>query len=283
MGRPIDEVNERTHRLPLPVRRLAARALLQAYVGRNSAYGLPEPDHRVFESHLLVNSRLLYHLRHGDLTVQPDVEELRGDRYQSRLVARFAAAQRRAPAAARRFSVVESAPSPRMSPYRYVDSPRHRLEIEHVTYERLLQAEIDRFDRYSVQRPSTAHPLETVLGDRRRGGQRAAPVHADRRRDAPAAPGSRSARLLRGRRLRARQPRGRARTGQCSSAGSAASGGRSRWTSLVSAGPTSRTRSTTVTRATRPTWPARWTPSTFVGSTWSATTWAAGGFWSTPR
>ncbi len=217
MGRPVDELNELTLRLRLPLsaRRAASRFLLRSFVGRHSDYGLPAPDHRVFESHLVINSRLLYHLRHGDVTVKPDIAELRGDRvlftdgteeeidaivyatgylpsfdflddaeldwregmpelylhifhprrddffivgmvqpdvgiwrladYQARLVAGFVAAREQCPALTKRLEHAKRGPSPRMSPYSYVPSQRHRVEVEHSTYERILKQHLRSF------------------------------------------------------------------------------------------------------------------------------------------
>jgi len=40
---------------------------------------LPKPDHKLFESHPIVNDQILHHLTHGDVAVKPDVERLDGD------------------------------------------------------------------------------------------------------------------------------------------------------------------------------------------------------------
>jgi cation diffusion facilitator CzcD-associated flavoprotein CzcO len=41
-------------------------------------YGIPEPDHKLYESHPIVNSQLLYHLGHGDIQIRPNVERFDG-------------------------------------------------------------------------------------------------------------------------------------------------------------------------------------------------------------
>lgn len=233
LGRPVDEWNELTLRLrlPVPARRAAAKLLLRTFVGRHSDYGLPAPDHRVFESHVVVNSRLPYHLRHGDVTVKPDIAELRGDRvlfndgteeeidaivyatgylpsfdfledaelawrdgfpelylnvfhprfddffvvgmaqptvgiwrladYQARLVAGFVAGRERYPALAKRLQRAKTGPSPRMSPYSYLPSQRHRLEVEHSTYERVLKKYLASFDKL---RPPVSTGGSPVIG-----------------------------------------------------------------------------------------------------------------------
>jgi cation diffusion facilitator CzcD-associated flavoprotein CzcO len=53
--------------------------LVDALVGDLTRYGLPEPDHRLLESHPIMNTQILHHLAHGDITAKPDVRELRGD------------------------------------------------------------------------------------------------------------------------------------------------------------------------------------------------------------
>ncbi len=46
--------------------------------GQAGKYGFPKPDYKLYESHPVVNSLVLYHAGHGDLTVQPDIERLEG-------------------------------------------------------------------------------------------------------------------------------------------------------------------------------------------------------------
>jgi cation diffusion facilitator CzcD-associated flavoprotein CzcO len=79
-GRPIDQVGELSLklRLPLPVRRALNQLVLRAVVGKPEEYGLPRPDHRLLESHPIVNSRILPAIRRGDLRPKPDVAQLRG-------------------------------------------------------------------------------------------------------------------------------------------------------------------------------------------------------------
>jgi hypothetical protein len=83
-GKPIDETGEMVLRwgLPLWLRRAVARLLLRVAVGDVRRYGLPAPDHRLFESHPIVNSQLLYFAGHGRIRVKPDVARLAGDRVQ---------------------------------------------------------------------------------------------------------------------------------------------------------------------------------------------------------
>jgi len=81
-GVPTDHLHQSAHRrlgfLPLSWRMKVNELLLRVLNGPNSAYGLPEPDHPFGATHPTVNSELLYFLRHGEITPQPDIERLDG-------------------------------------------------------------------------------------------------------------------------------------------------------------------------------------------------------------
>jgi cation diffusion facilitator CzcD-associated flavoprotein CzcO len=82
-GLPADVVYEFTLKLHLPMflRRFFGKLILRLNsAGTPEGYGLPRPDHKLFEEHILINSTLLYHLGQGDITPKPDIAELRGDR-----------------------------------------------------------------------------------------------------------------------------------------------------------------------------------------------------------
>ncbi|MDW8216873.1 MAG: NAD(P)-binding domain-containing protein [Acidobacteriota bacterium] len=64
--------------LPVPAQRALLRLLLRVIVGRYAQYGLPEPDHKIFERHPTVNSELLYYLKHGRIRPRPDVARFNG-------------------------------------------------------------------------------------------------------------------------------------------------------------------------------------------------------------
>lgn len=80
-GKPIDEAGERLLKwgVPLWLRRLIAWYGLRIAVGDPSRYGLPKPDHRLFETHPIINSQLLYHAGHGKIGVRPDIRKLHAD------------------------------------------------------------------------------------------------------------------------------------------------------------------------------------------------------------
>jgi cation diffusion facilitator CzcD-associated flavoprotein CzcO/amino acid transporter len=54
-------------------------AMLAALVGDLTRYGLPAPDHKVLQSHPIMNSQILHCLAHGDLKAKPDITRLTPD------------------------------------------------------------------------------------------------------------------------------------------------------------------------------------------------------------
>lgn len=79
-GYPMDAVGEfmLRMRVPLWLRRLLARRVINLVLGAPEQIGLPKPDHRLFETHPIINSQLAYHVGHGDIDIKPNVEELCG-------------------------------------------------------------------------------------------------------------------------------------------------------------------------------------------------------------
>jgi cation diffusion facilitator CzcD-associated flavoprotein CzcO len=80
-GKPIDEVTTPlVSRLPLSVQRFFSMKALGIAAGDMTTYGLPEPDHKLFEAHPTVSSELLPRLGHGDITVKPNIDRFAGGR-----------------------------------------------------------------------------------------------------------------------------------------------------------------------------------------------------------
>jgi dimethylaniline monooxygenase (N-oxide forming) len=78
-GKPIDEVTTPLFsRLPLAVQRFFAMRGLEMAAGDMTTYGLPQPDHKLFEAHPTVSSELLPRLGHGDIAVKPNIERFAG-------------------------------------------------------------------------------------------------------------------------------------------------------------------------------------------------------------
>jgi len=80
-GKPIDEaVHPLASYLPLSVQRFFAMKGLEIAAGDMETYGLPKPDHKLFEAHPTVSSELLPRLGHGDIAVKPNIEKFPGGR-----------------------------------------------------------------------------------------------------------------------------------------------------------------------------------------------------------
>ncbi|HET7445410.1 MAG TPA: NAD(P)-binding domain-containing protein [Solirubrobacterales bacterium] len=80
-GKPIDELsNPVTSMLPIPVQRFFAARALGVAAGDPTTYGLPKPDHKLFEAHPTVSSELLPRLGHGDIKVKPNIDRFSGGR-----------------------------------------------------------------------------------------------------------------------------------------------------------------------------------------------------------
>ncbi len=77
-GKPADRCGEfllRWH-VPLWLRRRISARMVRTALGQPEDFGLPRPDHKLFETHPIVNSQLLYFMGHGRIKPKPDVAEL---------------------------------------------------------------------------------------------------------------------------------------------------------------------------------------------------------------
>ncbi|MBT0567194.1 NAD(P)-binding domain-containing protein [Williamsia sp. CHRR-6] len=79
LGVPADTLDETGQFLPRWIERPLMTGALKLLVGDVTRWGLPKPDHKLFESHPLLNSQLLHHLQHGDIHAKGDVERFDGD------------------------------------------------------------------------------------------------------------------------------------------------------------------------------------------------------------
>jgi hypothetical protein len=219
LGRPADLRGERLLKLGLPLwlRRLVSLRAIDREIGLPWRHGLPRPDHRLWETHPIVNGDLcrriddgavrptgdvarfdgdavvfadgsrevfdvvicatgyrvtmpfidphhlcadaegiprlfmnLLHPTRDDLAVvgliQPDSGQWGLTDLQAKLVARMAVAARTSPRALAWLYRQRQRP-PSAGAVRYVDSPRHRLEVEHFSYARTLERLIASMDR----------------------------------------------------------------------------------------------------------------------------------------
>lgn len=219
-GRPADLRNERLLKLGLPLwlRRFVSLRAIDREIGLPWRHGLPRPDHRLWETHPIINSELLARIDAGAIVPAGDVRRFTGDAVefadgssapfdvvicatgyrttfpfidtrhlgaaapgelprlfmnvlhesrddvavvgliqpdsgqwgltdlQSRLVARMAVAAARSPRAAAWLYAARQRPAPQPA-IRYLDSPRHALEVEHFSYRRRLERLIAALDR----------------------------------------------------------------------------------------------------------------------------------------
>ncbi|MEQ8836975.1 MAG: FAD-dependent oxidoreductase, partial [Lacipirellulaceae bacterium] len=83
-GKPIDQCHELLHwlRFPLWARRLAARGVMHLTLGPSTRTGVPTPDHRLFETHPVINSQIHHHVGHGDLQLKPDIRGFEGQQVE---------------------------------------------------------------------------------------------------------------------------------------------------------------------------------------------------------
>ena len=80
-GKPTDEAASKVlTMMPLPVQRFVLSRLLGLTAGDMTAYGLPEPDHKLLEAHPTVSAELLSRLGHGDIAVKPNIDRFAGGR-----------------------------------------------------------------------------------------------------------------------------------------------------------------------------------------------------------
>ncbi len=77
LGRPADSLGGMI-KLPAGLKQKIDGALLKLFLGDPQKFGFPQPDHKLYESHPIVNSLILYYLGHGDIRVKPDISHFEG-------------------------------------------------------------------------------------------------------------------------------------------------------------------------------------------------------------
>jgi len=78
LGKPADVFAANGPKLPLPVRQWVLTRLLRILIGDLGQYGMPKPDHKLMETHPLLNDQFVHHLRHGDVEILGDVARFDG-------------------------------------------------------------------------------------------------------------------------------------------------------------------------------------------------------------
>ena len=81
LGKPADICGERLLKIGLPLwlRRFLINILVKIVMGPPTRIGLEKPDHRLFETHPIINSQLFYHIGHGKITPKKDIKKFSGN------------------------------------------------------------------------------------------------------------------------------------------------------------------------------------------------------------
>ena len=77
-GQPVDVFADSGPSMPMAVEQAVFGRLLRIINGDVTRLGLPAPDHKLFETHPILNDQLLHHLRHGDVTARPAIAHADG-------------------------------------------------------------------------------------------------------------------------------------------------------------------------------------------------------------
>lgn len=78
-GLPSDIVGGKGPFLPKRPERAVLQPLLRLLVGDLTRIGLQNPDHKLFETHPILNDQLLHHIRHGDVTPRTGIRHPDGE------------------------------------------------------------------------------------------------------------------------------------------------------------------------------------------------------------
>jgi len=78
MGIPVDLFSTEPPALTGDLSRLTLADMLLVINGDLCKFGLPEPDHNLFESHPILNTQILHYLGHGDCIAKGDVHRFEG-------------------------------------------------------------------------------------------------------------------------------------------------------------------------------------------------------------
>jgi cation diffusion facilitator CzcD-associated flavoprotein CzcO len=77
-GKATDSIGGKI-KLPRALKQRVDDRLIRMIIGKPSDYGLPDPDYRLYESHPVVNSLVLHHIGHGDITPRGDISAISGN------------------------------------------------------------------------------------------------------------------------------------------------------------------------------------------------------------
>ena len=80
LGRPTDGIVNFCEKMPMPrgLRNIMYTLWHKLMVGSNARYGLPEPEHRIMDTHPTMNTVLPQLAAHGRIGIKPEITELKG-------------------------------------------------------------------------------------------------------------------------------------------------------------------------------------------------------------
>jgi Flavin-binding monooxygenase-like len=78
-GQPADVFADAGPELPVRLSQTVFAAVLRILHGKPERLGLPRPDHKLFETHPILNTEIFHYLSHGDLRIAVDVDRFDGD------------------------------------------------------------------------------------------------------------------------------------------------------------------------------------------------------------
>lgn len=80
LGRPTDGIVNFCEGMPMPhgLRNIVYTVWHKLMVGSNARYGLPEPEHRIMDTHPTMNTVLPQLAAHGRIAIKPEITELTG-------------------------------------------------------------------------------------------------------------------------------------------------------------------------------------------------------------
>ena len=83
LGRPSDTLNE-GRALPAWLKTRIDGRVIRLITGNPAHLGFPEPDGRIYETHPVLNTLVLYYAGHGDLVIRKDIERFEGSEVRFR-------------------------------------------------------------------------------------------------------------------------------------------------------------------------------------------------------
>jgi thioredoxin reductase len=80
-GKPADQVYDLmlSMRLPKRVLQTMLERTIETITGDVTRFGMKQPDHRMLETHPIVNQQLVYYVGHGEITPTEDIDRFDGD------------------------------------------------------------------------------------------------------------------------------------------------------------------------------------------------------------